>query len=168
MERQGLYFRSPWSRHLQVTSIFCLVVIFGLIGYVIVEREEIAMKGTLVVCGVLLGVIVLAMLWSLAIMPKGISVTEEGITIHLLATDILIPKSEITDIKKLSAKASRRWIAFFGVKGLFSYSGSYYNKQLGQFVARVTDWNRAYIIFREDKKPIVVSADGDLTRVLGR
>lgn len=69
--------------------------------------------------------------------------------------DIVIPLSEVREVRPVKFTAGT--LRTFGVGGLFSSTGFFWNKQLGSFFATVTNMNRAVLV--EARRKIVISPE---------
>lgn len=150
------YSTSPWSSGLIVMTIVTLIITIGaiiLLCYSFMAHSY--FFSYRVTFGVASVVLVVAMLISLALMPKGISKTSDKLMVHLLVKDIEIP---IRDIEKISSYPYKeKTIRVFGIGGLFGYVGLFENESIGKFDSYVTDFKKSYVIKRKNKRPIVVT-----------
>lgn len=69
--------------------------------------------------------------------------------------DIVIPLSEVREVR--SFKFTLSTLRTFGIGGLFSSTGFFWNKETGSFFASVTNLKRAVLI--EAKRKFVISPD---------
>ena len=100
-------------------------------------------------------ILVISVLSSVALMPRGVSTDEKGITVHLLLKNIDIPAEEIDSISAFPANT--KTIRVIGIGGLFGNVGLFSNERIGRFDCYVTDFSKSYIVYRKNKRPIVIS-----------
>lgn len=150
--REKAYSKSPWSKQLLVMSslatILMLVVVFYLLYNIpILGNVAIFFSALLIVC----------LLISIALMPLGVEVDDEQIIIHLLLHRIYISKDEIVKIQPFPKNSTI--IRHFGIGGVYGYIGAYKSREVGKFTSYATDFNRSFMIYRKDKRPLVVTID---------
>ncbi|MBR1879065.1 MAG: hypothetical protein IJ814_08720 [Paludibacteraceae bacterium] len=91
--------------------------------------------------------------------PQYIVADDEGIGIHTALRTRTIPYASIKRIERADEDVMR-WnntIRLFGIGGMMGNIGWFRNARLGTFYAYVTDSSKAFIIYRTDGKPIVIS-----------
>ena len=155
------YIKMPWSKQLLVSTIISSIVIvssafISLCCYCFCDLDA-RTRTTLVLLMVVLNVsfVVAAMM-----APKRIEIGDESLDVCLFGGRIRIRKDEIKKVTKFSPQSST--LRVVGIGGLFGYIGLFRNKELGLFYSYVTDFNKSYIVYREKKYPIVISADSAL------
>ena len=110
-----------------------------------------------IMIGVVALVIVLAILSCIAWKPCGVSNNGNDITIHLRIKDIVIPTEEIDSIAPYPANTHTLRLCGIGTRS--EKVGLFENEQIGKFDCYVTDFKKAYILYRKNDRPIVVSVD---------
>ena len=146
-----------WSLSLQfktfvLSLIFILVIL--LLVFTIIHTST---KYHLVLHLLVIGLLFYVLINSITKSPRYVSVNEEGIKIICIGKTIMIPNEDIDKISFFSDKRGlKKW---GGSNGFFGELGSYKCNALGNFIAYVTDWSKSYVIYRKDKKPIVVSVE---------
>ena len=111
----------------------------------------------LISIGVVALVILLATLSCMAWKPCGVSKDGNDIVVHLRIKDIVIPAEEIDSIAPYPANT--RIIRLYGIGTRSEKVGLFENEQIGEFDCYVTDFKKAYVIYRNNNRPIVVSVD---------
>lgn len=146
-----MYSKSPWTKGLTIISILGMVLIVAGIlcmAYVACTTE----KYLWIAVALLMAVI----LWAIIVAPKGVTVDEEGkITIHLLACKICVAKEDI--VKVTPFPSDKGTIRLIGSGGLFGYMGLFKNAEIGTFSSYATDFDKSFVIYRKNKRPIVVT-----------
>ena len=71
---------------------------------------------------------------------------------------VQIPLGNISDVQTVDRKRLRWTVRTFGIGGLFSYTGEFWNKKLGSMSWYVTRMDKAVMIVRGHRK-IVISPD---------
>ena len=145
-----MYSKSPWTKGIAILSIIGIVLVTAFMCYIICTDEKMSFLWIAV------ALIALAFLWAIAVAPKGVSVDEEGnITIHLLACKIHIAKEDV--VKIVPFPSDRGTIRLIGSGGLFGYMGLFKNTEIGKFTCYATDLEKSFVIYRKNKRPIVVT-----------
>ena len=104
----------------------------------------------------LLGILALSVLFSYAFAPKGVSFDDKQIVLHRGIGKVVIPRSEITDIKPFPKGSPT--IRLCGIGGFMGNVGLFSNDEIGKFTAYVTDYSKSYVIYRRSKRPIVITS----------
>lgn len=147
---------SPWSNGLVTMTIIGLVIIFGVMAYLCYRYfSHSNIASYQIIFWIVMVILVISVLSSVALMPRGVSTDEKGITVHLLLKKIDIPAAEIDSIS--AYPANTKTIRVIGIGGLFGNVGLFSNERIGRFDCYVTDFSRSYVIYRKTKRPIVVS-----------
>lgn len=147
------YSKSPWTNGLTISTILFVVLIVIVIVYL--SYLSCSMNPA-IWAAVLL--IVTTLLWAIIVAPKGVSLDENGnITVHLLACKISIAKENI--VKVCHFPSDKSTIRLIGSGGVFGYMGLFKNTGIGVFSSYATDFDKSYVIYRKNKRPIVVTID---------
>jgi hypothetical protein len=72
---------------------------------------------------------------------------------------VQIPLGNISDVQTVDRKRLRWAVRTFGIDGLFSYTGTFWNKELGSMTWYLTRMDKAVLIVDSNGKKIVVSPD---------
>ena len=157
MLRYGTVSPCPYPRSIKVISSITLALLTFFSIWMFHLYAQHAMIMTLVAALVLL----LTPLITCALMPLRVYVTEKGITLQLLLGIIFVPSEEIVKIEPFPNQGAT--IRLFGSGGLMGFMGIFSNSVIGNFTAFATDIEHATIIYRKDKRPLVLSvADPDI------
>lgn len=120
-----------------------------------------------IMIGVVALVIVLAILSCIAWKPCGVSQDENGVIVHLKIKDIVIPAEEIDSIVPYPAKSHTIRLCGIGTRSV--KVGLFKNEQIGEFDCYVTTFSNAVVIYRKDKRPVVISVDNpEIWKELGQ
>ena len=149
---------SPWSNGLTTMTIIGSVIIIGIIAYMCFHYSTHSKYLAYTIpCAVTIAVLIAVVLVCVALMPRGVSRTEKGITVHLLAKNIVIPADEIEDIETYPIE--EKTVRVFGAGGFLGYIGLFNNEKIGDFDCFATDFKKSYVIRRKNKRPIVVTVE---------
>lgn len=72
---------------------------------------------------------------------------------------IQIPLGNISDVHTVDRKSLRRTVRTFGIGGLFSYTGTFWNKEFGSMTWYVTRMDKAVLMVDAKGTKVVVSPD---------
>jgi Bacterial PH domain len=148
-------FPAPWGRMLKGSSIFVILFFAALIvSDFFIFR---AVKVPNWVHPTSAGIMIAVLLGCLPFIIRGYVVTAEGILIRRLWWNTVLPKADIIAVEAVP-NAMRRSLRTCGNGGLFSFTGFYWNKQIGHYKAYVNDLNRTVVV-RMKKRPTVLSPD---------
>lgn len=111
----------------------------------------------IVVTVVLAIVLIASVLSTIAWKPCGVNQDENGIIVNLKIKDIVIPAEEIDSIAPYPMNT--RTIRLCGIGTHSVKVGLFKNEQIGKFDCYVTTFSNAVVIYRKDKRPVVVSVD---------
>ncbi|HEY2711601.1 MAG TPA: PH domain-containing protein [Chthoniobacterales bacterium] len=137
-------YTAPWSRSLIYMSVFATLIC-------VTVAVTVAARGD-----VWLAVLPLAIvLGGLLLTIQSYTVTSEALLIRRLFWTTRLPLADLRSAQ-VDSRAMRWSVRTFGIGGLFSFSGWYYNRLLGSYRAFVTDPNRA-VVLRLGRRNVVVS-----------
>ena len=141
----------PLSPTIKWVTIIASLIILGSIvylAYAYYNTHNIGMLITFIL-------LIVAILGTMIIIPRKVSVNQEYINIHLLAWKINIPADEIVKIEHYphGIQSSR----IVGAGGFFGNLGLFTCKECGKHLSLITDPKEVCIITRKSKMPIVVS-----------
>lgn len=148
-----MYSKSPWTKGLIISSVVVTILIVAVIIYMCYIA---ATNAKMSYFWFLSAIVTLTLLWAVVVAPRGVSVDEKGnITIHLLACTIRIAKENIVKITPFPS--NRGTIRLIGSGGLYGYMGLFKNAGIGTFSSYATDFDKSFVIYRKNKRPIVVT-----------
>ena len=148
-------FAAPWGRLLKGTSIFVIVLFAAIIA-----SDSFILRATRVASWVhpaTVGGLLAVLLGCLPFVIRGYIITDEGILIRRLWWDTVLPKKNIISVEVVPNAMSKS-LRTCGNGGLFSFTGFYWNKQIGHYRAYVNDLNRTVVV-RTKKRTAVLSPD---------
>ncbi len=150
-----MYSKSPWTKGLIISSVVVTILIVAVIIYMCYTA---ATNAKMSYFWFLSAIVTLTLLWAVVVAPRGVSVDEKGnITIHLLACTIRIAKENIVKITPFPS--NRGTIRLIGSGGLYGYMGLFKNAGIGTFSSYATDFDKSFVIYRKNKRPIVVTVE---------
>ena len=140
-------FKAPWSKSLKWISILATTLMLGVSGFIL--------SGALGVAGMISGILpILIVLVALLFTIRGYEVGPDGLRVQRLlwTTDI-----SLDNLQRAWAdpKATHRSLRLFGNGGLFSFSGLFRNKKLGNYRAFVTNPATAVVLDFGHRKMVV-------------
>ena len=141
----------PLSPTIKWMTIIASLIILGSIvylAYAYYNTHNIGMLITFIL-------LIVAILGTMIIIPRKVSVNQEYINIHLLAYTINMPKDEIVKIEHYPRGIESHRIV--GAGGFFGNLGLFTSKECGKHLSLVTDPMNICVITRKTKMPIVVS-----------
>ncbi len=90
--------------------------------------------------------------------PRSYDITEKGILIKKRNGLILIKREDILEVKSIAYKSIKGSVRNFGIGGVFSYFGTFHNKEFGEMSWFVTRTDNLVMI-NTAKQKIVISPD---------
>lgn len=117
--------------------------------------DRLYMLVNIVVTALLIGLVV----FCYAYRPAGYLVTDDHLVIKRPAGNVVIPASEIAEVRVLTRDDIKGLVRTFGVGGMFGYYGKHYNFRLGHTTWYATRRNNLVLIRLNDKRKIVLSPD---------
>ena len=142
-------FNAPWSRTLRMISITGTALMIGV--PVIVATEQ----GTPLWAGALVSVAMLiTLLGSLLFTVRGYEIDSDALLVRRLLWSTGIPLAGLRSIT-LEPKLTKATVRIWGNGGLFSFSGLYWNRQLGRFRMCATDLSKAVVLRFQDRAWVV-------------
>ena len=146
------FHKAPWGMTLIIATVLCTLL---LVGFAI---NGILMGGAL---GWILSVTLLGFLFSCALfLIQGYTITPTAILVHRAFWKRPISLAGLKSAKSEPAAMGRSWRTF-GNGGIFSITGYYRNKTLGDFRAFATDTKRTVVLRFETKTIVLSPADPD-------
>ena len=148
-------FSAPWGKLLKGTSIFVVLLFAALIiadSYILrAARVSVWLHPATV------GGLLAVLLGCLPFVIRGYVITDEGILIRRLWWNTVLPRDSLVSAEVVPNAMSRS-LRTCGNGGLFSFTGFYWNKQIGHYKAYVNDLNRTVVV-RTKKRTAVLSPD---------
>ena len=135
---------------LWITLLASIIILVG-IGVIVYQWLQLQQPHLLFA----LILLVVALLSCMVLIPLKLTVTQEAISIHLLAWKINIPADEIEKIEHYPHGIQSSRIA--GAGGFFGNLGLFTCQECGKHLSLITDPKDVCIITRKSKKPIAVS-----------
>jgi hypothetical protein len=147
----AIEFGAPWSKTLRrVSTMTCIVLIA-------MSLVALAAWRTTGANAILACVIVppLVLLTSALFMVKGYVLTDEHIIVKRLGWETRLPLDGLASVEG-DQEAMLRSLRLFGVGGLLSYSGIFWNRKTGRYRAFATDPSRS-VVLRYAKRKVVLT-----------
>ena len=141
------HYTAPWSRLLVVISSFAVLLCGGISGVLLWQNP--AGGRWLQVLPVVL------LLGAVPFVIRGYSITADAILVHRCGWTTRLPLAGLGSARA-EPNAMSRSIRLFGNGGLFSFTGLFRNKALGNYRAFVTDLRRT-VVLRYEKRTVVIS-----------
>ncbi|MCS7097386.1 MAG: PH domain-containing protein [Candidatus Methanomethyliaceae archaeon] len=148
-------FKSPYDslvRAVTITVVVGLMILFALISYI----AQIEGEGFIVIpllATVYSSITIVPYLFS----PRGFALTTSGILIKRVVKSILIPYSEISNVKRISWTWKGARLGASG--GLFGFFGLFHIQGLGKVWMYVTDRSKMIYIEVKQGKKYIISPD---------
>ena len=147
---------------LWITLLASIIILVG-IGVIVYQWLQLQQPHLLFA----LILLVVALLSCMVLIPLKLTVTQEAISIHLLAWKINIPADEIEKIEHYPHGIQSSRIA--GAGGFFGNLGLFTCQECGKHLSLITDPKDVCIITRKSKKPIAVSiADNSVFNAIAK
>ena len=145
-------FAAPKSRQIKIINAILLVAFIGsAVGFFLVDRD---IWSLIVPLGVMLFVFGLSYYFSI----RKFQITDDEIIIVRPFDIEKYPRSNFDKAERVCRKDLRFAIRTFGIGGVFSYTGQFWNKKFGPMTWYVTNLNNAVILSGANKK-IVLSPE---------
>ena len=146
----------PWSKALVITTIITAVILLG----AIISLSVLCASGTFAKeasIGVLvvLGILIVALLASVAFAPRAVSADDEAIIVHRVIGRVVIKRADIEEIKPFPA--DQLTLRICGIGGFMGYVGLFRNAEIGLFTSYITDFSKSVVIYRRSKRPIAIT-----------
>lgn len=145
-----------WSKEMKTWTIAFAVIIIGI--FILVTFPYIISGKTIPMSIIEAGLVVLVAIGiSLFFCPRRVVVNNDDIQIHLWGRTVNILTDKIDYIEKYTSQDTK--LRLCGIGHVFSDTGYFYVMSMGIITAYVTDWSKAYVIYRKNQKPVVVSVE---------
>ncbi|MES1023360.1 PH domain-containing protein [Gloeocapsa sp. BRSZ] len=143
-------FKAPWAISLIAITVVVSTILVGiiLIGLLTGPRSDIAWIVAMVI--IPLAILLISVFFSI----RGYAIADNTLYIQRLGWNTKVDlKNLIT--ADVNPQAMRNSIRKWGNGGLFSFSGKYYNRKLGNYEAYATDLTKAVILKFRDRTIVV-------------
>ena len=137
-------YKAPWSWSLILVSGGITLIAIAIAIYLV--RDDYSLVA-LVPCAIVLGALVFTI--------RGYTVTPEAILVHRLFWSTRLPLARL-ESAEVAPEVMRRSMRLWGIGGLFSFAGWFWNKALGIYRAYTTDLHRT-VVLRFPGRPVVLS-----------
>lgn len=137
------HFKAPWGRTLQIASTFTTLLLVGVtvsmagglgqLGFLSLRASASSLLPLLIPLG------------ALPFIVRGYVITKDGILIRRLWWNTVLPFADMVSVE-VEPHALSHSFRTCGNAGLYSFTGFYWNRQLGHFRAYVTDLNRTVVV----------------------
>ncbi len=145
-------FQARWGTLLKVLSLFIILVITGVPGWLLLSKDCTATE-TILYCSIPIIVLFITLLFTV----RGYVIKGNTLGIKRLLWETEFDLSSLVSVCR-DPKAMTGSIRTMGNGGLFSFSGRYRSRKLGPFRAFVTDF-RNCVVLKLAEQVIVVSPD---------
>lgn len=153
------HFTAPWGRPLTWVSVLMTLIILGVTFVVPFDQHrpglESMLAGIVLPFGLLIG--------SALFIVRGYTITADTLLIHRLLWDTRVPLALLQSVESNPGLMSKS-LRSCGNGGLYSFTGWYWNKQLGHYHAYVTDLKRT-VVLRFAARRVVISPDDPIAFV---
>ena len=89
---------------------------------------------------------------------RGYTIQRDAVLVHRLFWSTRLPRAGLLEVAPVDRSTLRWSLRTFGNGGLFSFSGLYWNRQLGKFRPYVTDWGRT-VVLRYPHRTVLLSPE---------
>lgn len=154
------HFRAPWGRTLLIVSMFITLLMGGVACMLLLGRQLpdfISLPVRADGFGIVTSAVLLIPLGALPFVIRGYVLTKDGILIRRLWWNTVLPFADMLSVE-VEPHALSHSFRTCGNGGLYSFTGFYWNRQLGHFRAYVTDLNRTVVV-RLRNRTAVLSPD---------
>lgn len=93
--------------------------------------------------------------------PKSVELTDNALVIHRYAGKKTICFGQIASVEPYSKKGISD-IRLFGIGGVLGYTGTFYNRRLGNYISYVGNYNETFLITLKSGKKYLVSCQNHL------
>ncbi|PPS43990.1 PH domain-containing protein [Chroococcidiopsis sp. TS-821] len=147
-------FKAPWAGSLIVIATITSALLLGivLIGLLTGPRSDLAWIVAMVIIPVAI------LLTSLFFSIRGYVITDNTLYIQRLGWNTKVDLQNLITAE-VDPQAMRNSIRKWGNGGLFSFSGKFYNRRLGNYEAYATDLSKAVILKLRDRTVVVTPDD---------
>lgn len=154
------HFKAPWGRTLLIVSMFVTLLMCGVAYMLLMGRplpHFISLPAQSDGLGIVTAAVLLIPLGALPFVIRGYILTKDGILVRRLWWNTVLPYADMLSVE-VEPHALSHSFRTCGNGGLYSFTGFYWNRQLGHFRAYVTDLNRTVVV-RLRNRTAVLSPD---------
>lgn len=149
----AIEFGAPWSKTLRrVSTMTCIVLVT--MSLVALTAWRMTSANIILVC---VFIPPLVLLTSAVFMVKGYVLTDEHIIVRRLGWATRLPLQGLASVEG-DQEAMLRSLKLFGIGGVMSYSGIFWNRKTGRYRAFATDPSRS-VVLRYGKRKVVLTPD---------
>ncbi|MBE9189872.1 hypothetical protein IQ230_05755 [Gloeocapsopsis crepidinum LEGE 06123] len=143
-------FKAPWAISLIAITTVISALLLGviLVGLLSGPRSDIAWIVAMVVIPLVI------LLTSVFFSIRGYAIADDTLYIQRIGWNTKIDLRNLT-AAEVNPQAMRNSLRKWGNGGLFSYSGKFYNRKLGNYQAYATDPSKAVVLKLRDRTIIV-------------
>jgi len=143
-------FKAPWAISLIAIATVISALLLGviLVGLLTGPRSDIAWIVAMVVIPLVI------LLTSVFFSIRGYAIADDTLYIQRIGWNTKIDLSNLTSAE-VNPQAMRNSLRKWGNGGLFSYSGKFYNRKLGNYQAYATDPSKAVVLKLRDRTIII-------------
>lgn len=98
--------------------------------------------------------IVVPLVWIACLTPRSLTVSGSGVKLHRVVGSLIIPASEIVEMRDVSPEEFKGAIRIAGSGGFCGYIGRFRNKRLGNFILNITEQRNMILVETKKKKYI--------------
>lgn len=138
---------APWGKLLVIVSLLVTVLCTGLAGFFILSGRTLSPWSTAIPVGIL----AVCALFTV----RGYAIGSGELLIRRLLWTTRLPLKDLVSAR-FEPEAMNRSLRLLGNGGLYSFTGLFRNKTLGNYRAFVTDLNRT-VVLRFPSRTVVVS-----------
>lgn len=146
------YFQSPWGTLLKVFSLFGILVLTGVPGWLLITNDY-AVTEAILYCAIPIVVLFIGLLFTV----RGYVIRGSVLGVRRLLWETEFDLSSLVSVKH-DPRAMTGSIRTMGNGGLFSFSGRYRSRKLGSFRAYITDL-RNCVVLKFAEQVIVISPE---------
>lgn len=150
----SIEFRAPWSKTLRTATIVSLIVLAAVFAGGIVA----AVRAPSAVALIPIGLPILVIGVTLPFAVRGYALTAEEILVKRAGWTTHLPLAGLQSVTG-DNEAMRGSIRLLGNGGLFSFTGSFWNRRLGRYRALATDPDRAVVLRYAGRKVVITPHD---------
>lgn len=145
----------PWDKTVSVVT-YTILIVFTVISILLIY--QLFKKPNYFIISALIMFIAIPLI-AYIYAPRGYVINENGLTIKLGISSIIIPMSEITRIYNIPKEQMNNTNKSFASGGLFGYYGRFENKTLGSFKMYAGRFDSLIIIVKSNGDKIIISPE---------
>ena len=146
-------FKASLDNLVKIITVSCFIL-FTVISYFVFANNQLPIPALIAIMASLWLTFILCYLFH----PTAYSISGDKIIVHRPLSDLIIPRTDLLDIR-IPAEAEMRWtIRTIGVGGLFGYFGKFTNTQLGGMTWYATQRGN-YVLLITQTRRIIITPD---------